>query len=172
MAPTEPSTAAQPIDAVAERLNDPAVAASLVTLLDNAELLSTLVLGLSGLMERGDMIMDAVAEGVNDMKAASGSDQAFPPLGELSAVATQLTSSAPALTQLLDSSMTDPATISTLADLASAATTGAAAARTNKTTVDGVRGAYRALKDPDVQAGLGVLIEIAGAIGRPHRSQA
>jgi len=77
---TEPSTSAQPIDAVAERLNDPAVAASLVTLLDNAELLSTLVLGLSGFVERGDMIMDAVADGVNEMKAASSTgDRPFPP---------------------------------------------------------------------------------------------
>lgn len=60
------SVAHQPVDAVTERLDDPAVAASLVARLDNVELLPTSVLGLSGLLERGDTIMDVVAEGVHD----------------------------------------------------------------------------------------------------------
>lgn len=53
---------AEPIDAVLDRLNDPAVAAAMVTLLDNIDLLSTLVVGLAGFMDRGDTIMDSASE--------------------------------------------------------------------------------------------------------------
>lgn len=44
---------AEPVDAVIDRLNDPAVAAALVTVLDHAELLSSLVVELAAFMERG-----------------------------------------------------------------------------------------------------------------------
>lgn len=60
-----------PIDAVEERLNDPTVAAALVTILDNAELLSTLILGLSGFVERGDTIIETVHEAVVEFKAGT-----------------------------------------------------------------------------------------------------
>lgn len=158
----------QPIDAVAERLNDPAVAASLVTVLDNAELLSTLVLGLSGLMERGDMIMDAVAEGVNDFKAAGGASKpdGAPSLAELGQMAGQLSTAAPALTRVTESAMVAPETIDLLAMLSEAATEGAANARANNTEVTGVFSAAKTLKDPEVQKGLGFIIEIARSLGR------
>ena len=172
MAVTEPTAgahaAAEPIDAVTERLNDPAVAASLVTLLDNSELLSTLVLGLGGFVERGDLIMDAVAEGVGDMKAGAsqGGTSELPSISELGAVAGQLTSAAPLLTNVLDSSIATPETIAVLSNLADAAAEGQRAAAANNTKVDGLRGVARTLKDPEVQAGLGVLVEIARALGR------
>ena len=159
---------AEPVDAVIDRLNDPTVAASLVTLLDNAELLSTLVLGLSGFVERGDMIMDSVAESVNEFKGAatSGDGPSLPPLSELSATAGMLASSAPTLSRVLDSPMTSDATIDLLAMMSEAATEGAATAKANGTTVEGPVGAYRALKDPHVQKGMGLLIEIARSLGR------
>lgn len=59
---------AEPVDAVMDRLNDPAIAAAMVTLLDNAEMLSTLVLGLAGFMKRGDTIPDSVAEKDHDVQ--------------------------------------------------------------------------------------------------------
>ena len=158
---------AEPVDAVLDRLNDPAVAASLVTLLDNAELLSTLVLGLSGFVERGDIIMDSVAESVNEFKgAAKGQGANLPPLSELSATAGMLAASAPALSRVLDSHMTSPETIDLLSTMSEAATEGAANAKTNDTKVDGPISAYRAMKDSDVQKGLGLMIEIARALGR------
>ncbi len=158
----------QPIDAVAERLNDPAVAASLVTLLDNAELLSTLVLGLSGLIERGDVIMDSIGEAVSEVQKAGplpSADNA-PSLGELAAAAGAMTNAAPLLSQVLDSSMASPETIDLLSTMSSAATEGAANARANGTKVDGVWGAMKSLKDPEVQRGLGLVIEIARSLGR------
>lgn len=162
----------EPVDAVMERLNDPAVAASLVTLLDNAELMSTLVLGLSGLLERGDLILDAVAESVNDVKTAAteGADS-YPSLPELSKLAKQSQEALPLLSSILDSSMASPETIELLGNMTDAATEGVARAQSQGTQVVGVRGALRALKDPDVQHGLGVLLEIAKSIGQKYNTQ-
>lgn len=158
----------QPIDAVTERLNDPAVAASLVTVLDNVELLSTLVLGLSGLVERGDMIMDAVAEGVTDFKTARASQRAQgqPSMGELAEVAAQLSAATPLLKEFLDSPMASRGTVELLSLVSEAATEGAANARANQTEVTGVFSAAKTLKDPEVQKGLGFIIEIARSLGR------
>ncbi len=156
----------QPIDAVSERLNDPAVAASLVTLLDTAELLSTLVIGLAGLLERGDMIMDAVAEGVHDFKAAGVRPEGAPTLAELGEIAGQLSAAAPALARVNDSAMVEPATIDLLGMFSEAATEGAENARANKTEVTGVISAAKTLRDPEVQRGLGLVIEIARSLGR------
>lgn len=164
MTSTEPTS--RPIDAVAERLDDPAVAASLVTLLDNAELLSTLVLGLSGLIARSESIMDSVAEGFHDVRAAAGARPGgAPSIAELGQVARELRDAAPALQAVLDSSMTKPETISLLSLVSDAATEGAAAAQANDTKVSAF-GAVRALRDDDVQRGLGMVIEIARALGR------
>ena len=159
----------EPVDAVRERLNDPAVAASIVTLLDNSELLSTLVLGLAGFMERGDMIMDAVAEGVNDIKVARASSAAtteLPSISELATLAGQLGGASPLLGQLLDSPIARPETIGVLSALSEAAAEGMANAEQNKTAVSGAFGALRALKDPEVARGLGVFLEIAKALGK------
>lgn len=157
----------QPIDAVTERLNDPAVAASLVTVLDNAELLSTLVLGLSGLVERGDMIMDAVAEGVNEIKQASAAKpEGAPSLADLGELAGRLGAVTPALTRVTESAMIEPATIDLLSMLSEAATEGAANARSNQTEITGIFSAAKTLKDPEVQKGLGFIIEIARSLGR------
>ena len=159
---------ARPVDAIAERLNDPAVAASLVTLLDNAELLSTLVLGLSGLVERGDVIMDSIGEAVHEAQRAGGIEApaGAPSLAELGSLAGQLTAAAPLLGQMLESPMASPATVDLLSIVSDAATEGAANARANGTKVAGLRGAWKSLKDSEVQHGLGFVIEIARSLGR------
>jgi hypothetical protein len=165
---TAPATH-QPVDAVLERMNDPAIAASLVTLLDNAELISTLVLGLSGFIERSDVIMETVAGSVAEFKASGGplSDASeLTTIREATAVARQLAASAPLLAQILDSSMARPETVQLLSDVSEAATEGAARARAEDTRVAGGFGALKSLRDPDVQRGLGVLVEIARSLGR------
>lgn len=162
-------TRVEPVDAVRERLNDPAVAASMVTLLDNSELLSTLVLGLAGFMERGDMIMDAVAEGVNDIKTASAAKSGeadLPSIDELTTLAGQLGHATPLLGQLLDSPIARPETIGVLAALSEAASEGIDNAARNNTEVSGPIGAVKALRDPEVAKGLGVFLEIAKALGK------
>ncbi|MFN3214999.1 MAG: DUF1641 domain-containing protein [Acidimicrobiales bacterium] len=161
-----PTRPAEPIDAVAERLNDPAVAASLVTLLDNAELLSTLVLGLSGMVSRSEMIIDSFADGVGDLRAAAESrPEGAPSLSDLGAVAGELAAAAPALRQVLSSPMVSPATIDLLSLVSDAAVEGAETARRNETSISAF-GALKALKEPEVQRGLGLLIEISRSLGR------
>lgn len=161
------TSAHQPVDAVTERLNDPAVAASLVTLLDNAELLSTLVLGLSGMMERGDMIMDAVAEGVNDFKrAGAGRPEGAPSLAQLGEVVSDLGNAAPALTRITESAMVHPETIDLLSMISEASTEGARNARAKEPEITGLISAAKTLRDPEVQRGLGFVIEIARSLGR------
>ena len=159
----------QPVDAVLERMNDPAIAASLVTLLDNAELISTLVLGLSGFIERSDVIMDAVADSVAEFKASGGplnDATELATLREVAAVARQAAASAPLLAQILDSSMARPETVQLLSDVSDAATEGVARARANETRVTGAVAAVKTLRDPEVQRGLGVLVEISRSLGR------
>ncbi len=164
-----PSTPTSPsIDAVLDRLGDPGVAASLVTLLDNAELLSTLVLGLSGFISRGEQIIEAVAEGVHDLKAtgAAARPPGMPSMSELGQAAAQLTAAGPVLEHVLASSMVKGETIDALSLLGDAATEGMARAQASATRITGLRGAVRLLKDPEIQRGLGVLVEISRALGR------
>jgi hypothetical protein len=161
-----PTRPAEPIDAVAERLNDPAVAASLVTLLDNAELLSTLVLGLSGMIGRSEMIIDSFAEGVGDLRAAAESrPEGAPSLSDLGTIAGELAAAAPVLRQVLASPMVSPATIDLLSLVSDAAVEGSETARRNETSISAF-GALKALKEPEVQRGLGLLIEISRSLGR------
>ncbi|MEL6890546.1 MAG: DUF1641 domain-containing protein [Actinomycetota bacterium] len=165
------ATGTAPVDAVVERLNDPGVAASLVTLLDNAELLSTLVVGLGGLIERSETIMDSVADGVQEFKASGAAlrPEGAPSLAELGTVAGELSAAAPALSSVLNSAMVRPETIDLLSMVSEAATEGAERARTQGTEVGPV-GAVKALRDPEVQRGLGVVIEIARSLGRRMES--
>jgi uncharacterized protein YjgD (DUF1641 family) len=168
MAVNAPATSNEPVEAVVERLNDPTVAASLVTLLDNAELLSTLVLGLGGMLERGDTIIDSVADGVNELKAASVADgiEHLPTPAELAALTAALARATPVITEVLDSSMVSSDTVQLLSVISASAQEGAARARDADASVSGVRDAFRALRDPDVSRGLGVLVEIARSLGR------
>ena len=87
-------------------------------------------------------------------------------LREAAAVARQAAASAPLLAQVLDSSMARPETIQLLSDVSDAATEGAARARANDTRVTGAYAAVKMLKDPEVQRGLGVLVEISRSLGR------
>ncbi len=160
----------QPVDAVTDRLNDPTVAASLVLLLDNAEMLATLVSGLNGFLERGDTIIDSVASSVREIKdarTASGSDfDLGKTVADLKSAAATLNEALPSINQLVRSGMLNADTIDLLGLVSESAVAGRRAAQANDTTVKGVRGAMKALKDPDVQRGAGLLIEIARALGK------
>jgi hypothetical protein len=163
------SVTLSPVDQVGERLNDPAVAASIVTLLDHAELLSTLVSGLSAFLERGDTIVESLASGVAEMKAAAPSAVAHDfgqTLGEARSAMVELSQALPVLRQVLNSGMVNQEVINLLAIVSESAVEGAEVARTQHTTVKGARGALKALKDPQVQHGLGLLIEISRSLGR------
>lgn len=167
-APARVARTAAPSDAVLERIDDPAIAAALITILDNAELLSTLVLGLSGFVERGDTIVESIASGVREITEASprGSAAELPSLGQLREVALVLSESLPVLTSVLRSPVVSPESVALVSMLSEAGAEGVARARRGDARVTGALGAVRALKDPDVGRGMGLLIEVARSLGR------
>ncbi|MGF1647812.1 MAG: DUF1641 domain-containing protein [Kineosporiaceae bacterium] len=150
-------------DSLAARLADPEVAASLHVLLDNAATLAFTVEALDGFLRRGDVIAESLATGVRDV---------LPALGDLEGVAAQagtVAARAPelfaAFEALVESGMLRPQVLEVLGTLAGALVEGADRARQEGTSV-GVFGALRALRDPDVARGLGLLVEVARALGR------
>jgi uncharacterized protein YjgD (DUF1641 family) len=158
-----------PADLLTERLDDPTVVAALSTLLDHAELLSTLVIGLAGFVERGDIIIDSVASGVAEIKAArrgAATDIELPSPSELASLVNAMTKAAPAINDVLDSSMMNADSVALLSLVSESAVEGTANARANGTSVRGLRATLKALKDPSVARGLGVMVEIAKALGR------
>ncbi|MGH1502941.1 MAG: DUF1641 domain-containing protein [Acidimicrobiales bacterium] len=169
-APTTQAPAThRPSEVVLEKLDDPGVAAALVTLLDNAELLSTLTIGLSGFIARGDFIMEAVAEGVNDLKKGGGplptDSGELPKLADMVGIAQELSAAGPALSAVLNSAMVQPEVIGLLSMVSEAATEGVANAQASQAKV-GTIGLAKSLRDDDVQRGLGMVIEIARALGQ------
>jgi Protein of unknown function (DUF1641) len=159
----------EPVNAVLERLNDPAVAAAVVTLLDNADLLSTLVLGLAGFLERGDTIIDSVAASVSELKSTTltnGSKFTVPTPAELAGLTAAMAKATPVITEVLHSEMVNSETVELLSMFSAAAAEGADRARETGATVIGVRGALKLFRDPEVARGLGFIAEIAKALGR------
>jgi uncharacterized protein YjgD (DUF1641 family) len=161
---------ASPREIVAERLNDPKVAASLLSLLDNAELLSTLVTGLDGLVGRGDTIIESIAGGVREAQtaraAALDEHKVAQTIADAKALAANLRESMPVVNELLKSDLFKPDVVGVLSVVADSVSEGAATAKAKRTSVSGVLGALKALKDPDVARGLGMLLEIAKALGQ------
>ena len=153
-----------PTDRLRARLDDPAVAAALNTLLDHADVLALAAMSVGGFLERSDTIMSSVSDGLADLKGATGGVQ------YLAEPTRRLAQEAPAIadaaTALLDSGMLSKDVVDLLGRLAGALLQGAEAAKANGTTVQGVFPALRALKDPDVAKGLGFLIEVSRALGK------
>lgn len=161
-----PGAAALPTasDQLRERLDDPAVAASLNVVLDNVASLAFIAEALDGFLTRGDTIMDTVAGGVHDMRPLLDSLQSLRgPVAELQATGPQLLDAGRAL---IASDMLSPTVLAVLGKLAQSLVQGSEAATRNQTSVGGVFPALRALRDPDVAKGLGFLVEVARALGK------
>jgi hypothetical protein len=153
-----------PADALRARLDDPEVAAALLTLLDNAELLALVVQSLDGLLRRADVISDNVETGLADVRALAESARfLIEPTRKLAEKAPGLADAASAL---LDSGMLNREVVTLLGQFATALLAGNEAARRNRTTVSGLRGTLSVLRDPEVGRGLGLLVEVARALGR------
>lgn len=164
-----------PGDALAQRLKDPQIAASLSTILDHADLLAILVVGVGGFIRRAETISDSLVSSVAEVRqAASAAGTELPlagidvaGLGEtLGRLGSALVDAAPALEKLLHSPLTDPQTADVLADLGSALLEGKRAADADRRGPKGVFALMKSLKDPDVSRGLGFMIHIARAFGR------
>ena len=167
--------AESPGDEIIARLEDPAVASSISLILDHADLLATIIVGLDGLLRRADVIGDNLASGVAEVREfAASTNGARPwPTVDLTAVSdsvTRLSAAAvdatPALERLLQSPLTDPQTADVLAEIGEAVLEGKRAADADPRGPKGVFALMRVTKDPDVSRGLGFMIQIARAFGR------
>jgi hypothetical protein len=172
---TDALIAESPGDEVIARLDDPKIASSLSLILDHADLLATLIVGLDGLLRRADVIGDSVAAGVAEVRgiAANGDTQRPWPKVDLAAISdtiTRLSAAAvdatPAIDRLLHSPLADPQTADVLGQVGEALLEGKQAAAADPRGPKGVFALMRVTKDPDVSRGLGFMIHIARAFGR------
>lgn len=164
--------AQSPLDDLTSRLDDPRVAAALGDLLDHADLLAILVVGLDGLVGRGEVIgaslTDAIAElrGTTDLPAVDLTGLA----ASLTTLAGSVTGATPALDALLRSSLTDPKAVGVISQLADALVTARDHVDARDSVPTGAFGLVRALRDEDVARGLGYFLQVAKAFGSGLRS--
>lgn len=167
--------ASSPGDDLLQRLDDPRVAASLSVILDHADLLATIVVGLDGLLRRAEVIGDSLISGlaeVRDAATSTNGHRSWPSLDlpALADTATRLSSAAidaaPAVERLLQSPLTDPQTAEFIALAGEALLEGKKAAAAEPRGPRGVFALMRVTKDPDVSRGLGFMIHIARAFGQ------
>lgn len=155
------------VDRLVDRLNEPQTAASLHLLLDNVELLAVLISGIDGLARKGEIIGDTLAEVLHEVRAAgraTGLD-VKETSRQLATLIPTLAEASPAINRILDSPIVEPEPIAVLSETAVALVKGLKAAQDNQTMV-GLRGLIKATRDPDVQRGLGFVIEVARVFGR------
>ena len=155
------------VERLLDRLEDPTTSRALHTLLDNVELIAVLVNGLDGLARKGEVIGDTIGEVLYEVKAAgraTGLDPAKT-TQQLATLIPTLADASPAINRILDSPIVEPEPIDVLSETAVALVRGLKSAQTNNTRV-GVTGLLRATRDPDVQRGLGFVIEVAREFGR------
>lgn len=161
--------AQSPADDLLARLDDPKVAAALSNLLDHADLLAILVVGLDGLVSRGEVIGSSLADAVTELR--SGAED-LPAVdlkalaGSLATLSGSLPTAIPALGALLDSSLTDPKAIEVITQLGHALVVGRERIEAAPPTPTGVFSLLRTLKDEDVARGLGFLIQVAKSFGQ------
>lgn len=167
------AVAPSPADELKDRLDDPAVAAALNSLLDHADLLAILVTGLDGFVRRGEQISDSLSSTVGELRAAAESSEKDLPsldvkalMSTLSSLASALSDAAPAIETLLRSPMIEPQAVEVLGQLGQALVEGKAAAAADPAGPKGVFGLWRITKDKDVNRGLGFLVHVARAFGR------
>lgn len=153
-----------PSEALRARLDDPKVAAALSMMLDNADTLALGLVALDGLLRRADTISGNIEGSLQDVKAIGESVSFLAgPTKRLAADAPQIADAAEAL---LESGMLSREVVNLLGQFAGALVSGTEAARARGTAISGIFPALRALKDPDVARGLGLLIEVSRALGK------
>jgi len=153
-----------PTDALRARLDDPQVAAALNSLLDNVAVLALAAESINGLLERGDTITDSLASGLRELGGVRDTASYLAePTRRLVHEAPEI---ADAATALLESGMLRREVVEQLGRFAGAAVQGVHNAERNGTQLNGIRATFHVLRDPDVAKGLGLLIEVARAIGK------
>jgi hypothetical protein len=177
VAATHVTATPDPARDLAARLDDPQVVQSLQSLLDHADLLAVLLVGLDGLIRRGDTIADSLAEGVSELRSVQRPD-GLPDSGQLLDAARKLGGMLeptldvlPTFEYLLRSDMgdrrvIDVAAMASRAVLAGSETSAAAPARQRR---PGIFGLWRALRDDDTRRALGFVLAVAKSLGQELR---
>jgi hypothetical protein len=162
-----------PADELLERLDDPRVASSLSYILDHADLLAILVAGIHGFVERGDTITEAVVDGVRELRSAApdssgiGTVDVPKVLASLADLSSGMVNATPALKSLLGSpALADVRTADTIGLLGEALAEGRDEAAKSPGGPTSVFGLLRVLKDEDVSRGIGLMVQVAKALGR------
>src|SRR4051812_3938050 len=146
-----------------ERLEDPRVASGLQNLLDHVDLLAILVVGLDGFVARSEVIGEALADSVTELRTAADASKPAEPvdvagvLNSLVALSSALPKLTPALTRvadedylanMLDSDIFSPDSLAHIGLLANAVNQGASDAAEQPIQIKGAMSMYRQIKDP------------------------
>lgn len=162
--------ARSPADELLERLDDPVVAAALNKILDHVDLLALLIGALGGFFERGETIVNTVADGVRELRGATEGGPSVLADLDLGALATSLAALARAASTLdtvvKSPMLTDQRAVSTVTLLGEALIEARQAAAAAPAGPTGLFSLLRMLRDEDVSRGLGLMIETARALGR------
>jgi hypothetical protein len=172
MSPRSSAVLRSGTDTLQDRLDDPATAQALASILDHADLLAILVTGLDAFVARSETITDSISTGVTELRSTTTgvtlprAEDVAKLIGGLGSFVGPLSKAAPLLERVVDADLTSEAAMNTVSLTARAIIEGHERAQTNQTRVSGVRALLKALKDDDVSRGLGFLIEISRALGR------
>lgn len=170
-------TSNAPIDTLKKQLDDPAVASALGDILEHADLLAILVVGLDGFISRSEAIGDELASSFGDLRGlAEGTGLAGIDASGIIASIKKLSSAMPALTHMVDSGLLDslvdsvaqPAAVEQLGHLTKGVADGLSAPPVE---IGGAFSLLRQLKDPEVSRGLSFGLTMLKSIGSELNSQ-
>lgn len=165
-------------DRLRERLDDPAVAASLNSLLDHADLIALMVQSLSEFIGRGNEITETLATGISEIRAATANSALSEVAAEfktvdtmalassMAALAAAMAQAGPSISTVLTSPLLAPESVEVVGQVGEALIAGKAAATAQPGGPKGVFSLMKVLKDKDVNRGLGFLIHVAKAFGK------
>lgn len=177
MTVTLSGTSNAPVDALKKQLDDPAVAAALGNILEHADLLAILVVGLDGFVSRSELIGDEVISSIGEMRElAEGSQIAGINPADLIANMMKLSAALPAITQMVESglleslvdSIAQPAAVEALGHITRGVADGLSAPPVE---FGGAFSLLRQLKDPEVSRGLSFGLTMLKSIGSELNSQ-
>lgn len=163
-----------------EKLGDPKTLTAINSLLQHVELLAFLGEAAEGFLQRGDTVIEAVAESVSDLRTVSrGSDlaKALPTLQKIAKVALEkhtleaIVLVADAALPVVESGLLDPELVRSVADAGATLAESYEEARAEKPKPMGPLALVGALRDPDVQRTMGFAIAVAKKFGARTRAQ-
>lgn len=166
------------IELLKQQLDDPRVAAALLSLMDHADLLAILVQGAGDLLSRSDAISKNLSHGIATLRDV-GQATFKESLDEIdfAGVTTSLlglgrsfADASPAIIRLVESDTISPAAIDVIAMTARSLVAGhQVAAEKNETIKVGTL--VKAVRDEDVMRGMGFLIEVARSLGKALKDE-